>query len=137
MIRFFYVKQGKPFFNFSNFGASASRDTDPNPLFRSLRNTWCNVKAAGPCFLFGIILSALFQRYVPEGLMVRLFGSNKAFGVLMAATIGVPLCVCGGGAIPLPKQRLVTGMSLGSAATFMITGLATKILNLGSMKIVP
>jgi len=136
LIRFFYVKRGRSFFNFSGFGESTSRDTDPNPLLRLLKNIWRNVKATGPYFLIGIILSALFQRYVPEDLTVRLFGSNEAFGVLMAATLGVPLYACGGGTIPLLKQWLVSGMSLGSATAFMITGPATKITNLGAMKIV-
>ena len=54
----------------------------------------------------------------------------------MAATIGVPLYMCGGGTIPLLQQWLVDGMSMGSAAAFMITGPATKITNLGAMKIV-
>ena len=54
----------------------------------------------------------------------------------MAATIGVPLYMCGGGTIPLLQQWLVDGMSMGSAAAFMITGPATKITNLGAVKIV-
>jgi len=54
----------------------------------------------------------------------------------MAATIGVPLYVCGGGTIPLLQQWLTSGMSLGSAAAFMTTGPATKITNLGALKIV-
>ena len=53
----------------------------------------------------------------------------------VAATIGVPLYMCGGGTIPLLQQWLVGGMSLGSAAAFMITGPATKITNLRAMKI--
>ena len=53
----------------------------------------------------------------------------------MAATIGVPLYACGGGTIPLLQQWLLDGMSLGSAAAFMITGPATKITNLGALKI--
>ncbi len=32
-----------------------------------------------------------------RGCVARLFGTNKRLGVLMAATIGVPLYVCGGG----------------------------------------
>ena len=56
--------------------------------------------------------------------------------MLMAATIGVPLYACGGGTIPLLQQWLVSGMSMGSAAAFMITGSATKITNLGALKIV-
>lgn len=54
----------------------------------------------------------------------------------MAATIGVPLYACGGGTIPLLIQWLADGMSMGSAAAFMITGPATKITNLETMKIV-
>ena len=56
--------------------------------------------------------------------------------MLMAATIGVPLYACGGGTIPLLQQWLVFGMNMGSAAAFMITGPATKITNLGALKIV-
>jgi uncharacterized membrane protein YraQ (UPF0718 family) len=54
----------------------------------------------------------------------------------MAATIGVPLYICGGGTIPLLQQWLFDGMSMGSAAAFMITGPATKITNLGAVKII-
>lgn len=136
LIQFFYVKRGKSFFRFSGFGEPTNRDTDPNPLLRLLKNIWRNVKATGPYFLMGIVLSALFQRYVPERLTVRMFGGNEAFGVLMAATLGVPLYACGGGTIPLLRQWLADGMSLGSATAFMITGPATKITNLGAMKIV-
>ena len=54
----------------------------------------------------------------------------------MASTVGVPLYVCGGGTIPILKMWLANGMSLGSAAAFMITGPATKITNLGALKVV-
>ena len=128
--------RGKSFFDFSGFEEQASRDTHPNLLIRYLLNVWRNVKATGLYFLFGILLSALFQRYVPQELMVRLFGGDKAWGVLMAATVGVPLYACGGGTIPLLRQWLMDGMSCGSAAAFMLTGPATKITNLGAVKIV-
>ena len=134
LIRLFY--RGKPFFDYTGFDPPKSRDTDPNPLLRFLKNLGRNVKATGLYFLFGILLSALFQRYVPQDLMTTLFGGNEAFGVLMAATIGVPLYACGGGTIPLLQAWLLDGMSLGSAAAFMITGPATKITNLGAVKIV-
>ena len=73
---------------------------------------------------------------MPTEWFVGLFGKNEGFGVLMAATIGVPLYVCGGGTIPLLLQWLADGMSVGSAASFMITESATKITNLGALKIV-
>jgi uncharacterized membrane protein YraQ (UPF0718 family) len=133
-IHIFY--RNKKFFNFSGFGKMVSRDTDPNVLLRFIKNIGRNIKATGGYFLLGIILSVLFQRYVPSDLFVDLFGSQRRFGILMAATIGVPLYVCGGGTIPLLSEWLQSGMSLGAAAAFMITGPATKITNLGALKIV-
>jgi Predicted permeases len=81
------------------------------------------------------VLSAVFQRYVAVDMMTNLFGGNKAWGILMAATIGVPLYACGGGTIPILQGWLWNGMSLGSAAAFMLTGPATKITNIGAVKI--
>ena len=134
LIWLFY--RNKPFFAFTGFAEQSSRDTDPNLLLRYLKNLWRNVKATGLYFLFGILLSALFQRYVPQGLTEKLFGGNEAWGVLMAATVGVPLYACGGGTIPLLQEWLWQGMSMGSAAAFMLTGPSTKITNLGALKIV-
>lgn len=134
LIRGFYRETC--FFNFAGFSAPASRDTDPNIRVRFLKNLGRNLKATGPMFLLGVALSALFQRYVPSELVAGLFGENQGFGVLMAATIGVPLYACGGGTIPLLQAWLSDGMSMGSAAAFMITGPATKITNLGAVKIV-
>ena len=134
LLRVFY--KDKPFFNFTGFEPRKSHDTDPNLLLRYLKNLGRNVKATGLYFLIGVALSAVFQRYVPAETMTALFGGNEAFGVLMAATIGVPLYACGGGTIPLLQQWLWDGMSVGSAASFMLTGPATKITNLGALKIV-
>ena len=132
----FLFFRNRDFFDFSGFEERASHDTHPNLFIRYLLNVWRNVKATGMYFLFGILLSAVFQRYVPSDLMVKVFGGNEAWGVLMAATVGVPLYACGGGTIPLLRQWLWEGMSMGSAAAFMITGPATKITNLGALKIV-
>ena len=134
LVHVFY--RGRDFFDFSGFEERKSRDTDPNLLIRYLKNVGRNIRATGPMFLLGILLSALFQRYVPQEIMVDVFGGNEAWGVLMAATIGVPLYACGGGTIPLIQGWLAEGMSLGSAAAFMITGPSTKITNLGALKIV-
>lgn len=134
LLYFFY--KDKPFFNFSGFDEPKHRDTDPHLLVRYLKNLRRNVKATGVYFLIGVLLSALFQRYVPAEAMTALFGGNEAVGVLMAATIGVPLYACGGGTIPLLQSWLLDGMSVGSAASFMLTGPSTKITNLGALKIV-
>jgi uncharacterized membrane protein YraQ (UPF0718 family) len=137
LVRFFF--KGKKFFNFSGFGAGAqtsNRDIDPNLFLRFLKNLARNIKATGPAFLIGITLSALFQQFVPAEAAASLFGKHRGFGLLMAATVGVPLYVCGGGTIPLLISWIESGMSLGSAAAFMITGPAMKITNLGAVKVI-
>ncbi len=127
---------GKPLLSFGSIEGRKSRDTDPNAFLKLLKNIGRNIKATGPYFLVGILLSALFQRYVPQEFVGKLFGDNEGFGVLLAATVGVPLYACGGGTIPLLQSWLSDGMSLGSATAFMITGPATKITNLGALKVV-
>lgn len=133
LVRAFY--KDKSFFEFKGYQARGNRDTDPNILLRLMKNIGRNVKATGLYFLIGIVLTALYQRYVPQEAFASLFGEQEGFGVLLAATIGVPLYVCGGGTIPLLQEWLRGGMSMGAAAAFMITGPATKITNLGALKI--
>lgn len=74
----FLFYRDKEFFNFDGFEERASRDTHPNLLIRYLLNLWRNIKATGLYFLFGILLSALFQRYVSQDVMVDVFGGNEA-----------------------------------------------------------
>lgn len=132
----FYTRKRRPFFRFGSFGGPEDHDTDPNLFLRYVKNVGRNVRATGGWFFMGILLSALFQRYIPAEAFAELFGpGNEGFGVLLAATAGVPLYVCGGGTIPLLQTWLAGGMSLGSAAAFMITGPATKITNLSALKI--
>lgn len=133
MIYLFFDK--KPFFNFTGFEKSSNRDTDPNMFLRLLKNIWRNIKVTGPYFLIGIILTALYQRYIPQHAFASLFGEkNHGFGILLAATIGVPVYVCGGGTIPLLAQWLQSGMTMGAGVSFMITGPSTKITNLSALK---
>jgi uncharacterized membrane protein YraQ (UPF0718 family) len=115
LVRFFC--KDKKFFNFSAFAGqeTSSRDIDPSLPLRFLKNLARNIKATGPAFLIGITLSALFQQYVPADAVAALFGKHHGFGLLMAATIGVPLYVCGGGTIPLLISWMESGMSLGAA----------------------
>lgn len=127
---------GRELFRFSVMEERQDRDSDPRLWLRFLKNLGRNVKATGSYFLAGVMLAALFQRYVPAGFISSLFGKDERFGVLVAATVGVPLYACGGGTIPLLGEWLADGMSMGSAAAFMITGPATKITNLGALKIV-
>ncbi len=133
LIYIFYSKSG--FFTFEEFGERKSKDTHPNLLLRFLLNIFRNIKVTGPYFLAGIVLTAVYQRYVPQDIIGNLFGpGNKGFGVLSAAALGVPLYVCGGGTIPLLHDWLISGMSKGAGVAFMISGPATKLTNLSALK---
>ncbi|MBP7344134.1 MAG: permease [Clostridia bacterium] len=128
------IDRKNSFFKFENYVQKTDRDTNPNIILRLLLNIWRNIKASGLYFIIGIVLTACFQRYVPYSAFASLFGEQKGFGVLMAATLGVPVYMCGGGTIPLLREWLYAGMSLGAASAFMITGPATKLTNLGALK---
>lgn len=134
LVHLFFSK--RPFYHLTEFDLPASRDTDPSAATRLLKNIWRNVKVTFPYFLLGVALTALYQRHVPSEWIASLFGSNEGFGSLMAAALGVPLYTCGGGTIPLVSAWLAQGMSTGSAVAFMIAGPATKLTNLGAVKIV-
>lgn len=134
LVSLFYRR--KNFYSFQEFELPENRDRDSNLLLRLVKNIWRNVKITFPYFLLGVILTALYQRYVPSEWIAGLFGPNQGLGALMAAALGVPLYTCGGGTIPLISAWLGEGMSKGSAISFMIAGPATKLTNLGAVKIV-
>jgi uncharacterized membrane protein YraQ (UPF0718 family) len=139
VVRGLCAARGLSFFNFKGFHEAANRDTNPNILLRLLFNIGRNIRATALYFFIGVVLSALFQTFVPQNAFASLFGTQGArhgFGLLMAATVGVPLYVCGGGTIPIIQAWLENGMTVGAAAAFMLTGPATKITNLGAVKIV-
>ena len=133
LVRIFY--RDKPFYKLTAFDKMSNRDTDPNIIFRLIRNIGRNIRATGLYFLVGILLAALFQRYVPSDFIDTLFG-QRGFGVLVAATIGVPMYVCGGGNIPLISSWMLQGMTMGGAIAFMTSGQSMKITNLGAVKII-
>ncbi|MCL2094294.1 MAG: permease [Treponema sp.] len=138
LVRYLYMDRGKVFLSLQGYRgrAGSDRNRDPNLVLRLLKNLYRNLRATILPFVLGVALSALFQRYVPPQALGSLFGPQRGFGILMAATVGVPLYVCGGGTIPLLLAWMDMGMSMGSASAFMITGPAMKITNLGALKIV-
>lgn len=54
-------------------------------LFGSIQGKKLGALGVIPASALGIALSAAFQRYVPSELVADLFGSQRGFGVLMAA----------------------------------------------------
>lgn len=124
------------FYQIAHFESQASRDIDPNIIVRLLKNMGRAFRITAPYFAAGIVLTALYQTFVPVSMAKNIFSWNPGFGVLMATGLGVPLYACGGGNIPLLGAWLDAGMTFGAAAAFMVAGQAIKMTNLSAMKII-
>lgn len=84
LVHIFY--SNKEFFDFRGFEEPKNRDNDPNLWLRFLKNFGRNIRATGGWFFIGIVLSALFQRYVPADVMTDLFGGydSELGGVVLS-----------------------------------------------------
>ncbi|MCL2367072.1 MAG: permease [Oscillospiraceae bacterium] len=122
--------QYKTLFDFARFvSESKEKKTFLRDLFKAFRVTT-------PYLLFGIILTALLYRYMPQEWIASMFGARRGLGVLFATSLSIPLYACGGGIIPLIRAWLLAGMGTGDALAFMIAGPATKITNLSAVKMI-
>ena len=123
--------RSKTLFSFERFAESA--DNQKKTFFLDLLKAF---RITFPYLLFGISLSALFDRYVPSEWVSALFGARRGLGVLFATTLSIPLYVCGGGTIPLIRAWIHAGMGPGDAMAFMLAGPALKINNLSAVKMI-
>lgn len=91
-------------------------------------------------WVLGMVLGSAISVFAKErihGLFRSLQGRRLGvLGIFAASALGIASPLCMYGTIPLLQAWLADGMSLGSGAAFMITGPATKITNLGAVKIV-
>jgi len=125
-----FFKKGK-IFRIDKFTAKAKKGK--KYFFADLLKAF---RITAPYFLLGIVITALFNRYIPPHWLSNLFGARRGVGVLFATSLSIPLYACGGGIIPLIRAWLFAGMSYGDALAFMIAGPATKITNLFAVKMI-
>jgi uncharacterized membrane protein YraQ (UPF0718 family) len=92
-----------------------------------LRSSATVAKRIVPMFIgFGFI-GALLNALIPPSWIETLFGSGKAYGVPLAATIGLPLYISSEASLPLVRALLDSGMSRGAMMAFLIAGSGTSI----------
>jgi len=91
-------------------------------------------KFVGKYFLLSIVLAAIVAVFVPPSFITKLLGKGQFLSILIATSVGIPLYVCGGGAIPVVKVLYNLGMSKGAILAFFIAGPATKLSTLIAMK---
>lgn len=80
-----------------------------------------------PLFFTFAFLGYLVNNLVPAAWVTALFGSGQTWGVVLAATFGLPLYVNADASLPLVKSFLDSGASPGAAMAFLLTGAGTSV----------
>lgn len=94
---------------------------------RTLRGMWNELKYIGWYMIIGCILGAVIEVFVPGDWFSGLFKSKPLESIMIAAILGVPVYVCGGGAIPLVNSLLIKGLNPGAALAFLTVGQTVRI----------
>ncbi len=76
-------------------------------------------------------LGYLINGLIPATWIPALFGAGHAYGVPLAATLGLPFYINSEGSLPLIRAMLDSGMSQGAALAFLIAGSGTSIGAIG------
>jgi len=84
-----------------------------------------------PLFLGFAFVGYLLNGLIPAEWISRLFGSGHAYGIPLAATLGIPFYINTEASLPLVRAMLDSGMSQGAALAFLITGAGTSLGALG------
>lgn len=90
-------------------------------------NFYKNVKFVGKYMIIGVFIGTFIEAFVPQDLVMNLFGNGTISTILVAALAGIPLYACGGGVIPTVRSMVIQGMDKGAAMAFMTVGQATRI----------
>ncbi len=93
----------------------------------SLWGMWNELKYIGWYMIIGCILGAVIEVLVPAEWFSGLFRSKPLGSIMVAAILGVPVYVCGGGAIPLVNSLLTKGLNPGAALAFLTVGQTVRI----------
>jgi uncharacterized membrane protein YraQ (UPF0718 family) len=99
-----------------------------NPGFReSLHSMWNELKYIGWYILIGCMIGASIEVFVPGDWLSGIFSSRPLGSIMIGAFLGVPVYVCGGGAIPLVNSLLSKGLNPGAALAFLTVGQTVRI----------
>lgn len=91
-------------------------------------------------WILGMVIGSFISVFIKDHIhnLFRSLGNRKlgAFGTVIASALGILSPLCMYGTIPIAASFSKSGMGDDWLASFMLTGPATKITNLGALKIV-
>jgi Predicted permeases len=79
-----------------------------------------------PFLLYGVLLSALIQAFVPQQSFRKLFPANRFLSIAVALVAGLFLPICECASVPLARRLRQSGLPLSTAVAFL---LAAPIVN--------
>ena len=103
----------------------------PVTLRMFLREAFTTGKRLMILFLSFAFIGYLLNGLIPAEWISSLFGAGHAYGVPLAATLGIPFYINTEASLPLVRAMLDSGMSQGAALAFLITGAGTSLGALG------
>lgn len=119
-------------------GCSAAAAAAPQPYSAAASRVrelaaamWEVSKTLVPLFVAFAFLGYLLNGLIPASAIAALFGSGRAYGVPLAATIGLPLYINAEASVPLARGLLESGMSPGAIMAFLIAGSDTSFGAIG------
>ena len=116
----------------SEVSAGAPSTTKPTVTVRMFIDEIVNVsKRLLPLFVGFTFVGYFLNGLIPAAWITSLFGAGHAYGIPLAATLGLPFYINTEASLPLVRAMLDSGMSQGAALAFLITGAGTSIGALG------
>ena len=83
--------------------------------------------------VFGVVLSALLNVYLPENMFAQLGASHTLLAPLIALAVSVPLYVCATASVPIAAALVAGGMPFSAALVFLMAGPATNMATIGAV----
>ena len=106
--------------------------TDPRGKLRAgVRFALDALRELGPWMLFGVVLGAAIETFVPEETFAHYLGGTSLLGLLAALVVAGLFSADSLGTLPWVQSLLTKGLGAGSTMTLLVAGVGTNISTLG------
>ncbi len=92
------------------------------------------IRKVAPYILLGVCIGAIIHNVIPESWVQGLLGQEKAFSVILATAVGIPMYADIFGTIPVAEGLLYKGAGLGTVLSFMMAVTALSLPSLIMLK---
>jgi uncharacterized membrane protein YraQ (UPF0718 family)/copper chaperone CopZ len=114
---------------------AASRPGARRPTLRdSVSHALDILRTIWPWIVFGVLVSAAIEVFVPDGFFTGLAAYGTVVPLLAALAISLPLYVCATASVPIAAALVAGGMPAGAALVFLMAGPATNLATMGAIQ---